>query len=276
MSVEARSSDPATPAGSNGLGKEGRRRRPRRRARGTALRAVGRKMALFAAANAVISLFLPWMVSESRGVNAFALGSEPLWLMAFDAMWVARAVWVVLGSSVLVAVLVLVDRVRSLGTFPGFASLAAGGGMMFLAVMVFESVLPLRQLGVIACGVAGLVMVGSGALLFRAKWRPLPAGAESALARPRELPWVTVVLVALNVLAFVTLAYRSDYERRIVRELGLIAGSMRAHAFVTCMFLHADAFHLFANMAVLVAVGGAIERRSGRATFALVYLVSGL
>ena len=174
MSVEARSPDPATPGGSNASGSDGRPRRPRRRARGIAFRAVGRKMALFAAANAVISLFLPWMVIELRGVNAFALGSEPWLLAMFDATWVAHAVWAVLGASVLVAVLVLVDRVRSLGTFLGFVALAAGGGMMFLAVMVFETVLPLRQVGVIACGVGGLVMVGSGAVLFRASSRGSP------------------------------------------------------------------------------------------------------
>ena len=274
--MEARSPDPAAPAESNASEARGHPRRPRPRGRRMPLRAIGRKMALFAAANSALSLFLPWMVTARGGVNAFALGSESRWLAMFDATWVAHAVWAVLGASILVAILVLVDRVRSLGTFLGFVSLAAGGGMMFLAVMVFETVPPLRQLGLVACGVGGLVMVAGGALLFRARWHPPPAGAESILARPRELPWVTIALVALNALAFVTLAYRSDYERGIVRELGLIAASVRPHAFVTCLFLHADGFHLFANMAVLVAVGAAIERRTGRATFALVYLVSGL
>jgi membrane associated rhomboid family serine protease len=86
---------------------------------------------------------------------------------------------------------------------------------------------------------------------------------------------VTLSIIAICTAAHALLAWRSDYPE-IVRELGVIGGSVRAYALMTHMFLHGSVLHLATNMVVLLAVGSVLERRVGRIAFAAVYLLGGL
>ncbi|MHC5055295.1 MAG: rhomboid family intramembrane serine protease [Planctomycetota bacterium] len=269
----------AAPAPAGPKGRRARRGRvgaPRRRTPGVSIRETARRIALLGAANLLGALLLPWLAIGDAGLNAFQLGNVRDGLGEMGAGWVALVAWPALAAAALVAVLVLADRARSFGVLPGAAALAAGAAALVVSGWTFASVVVLRQLGEVALGVAGLLLAGGGALMLRARWEPLPAGRESVFARPRELPWATISLVAANVLAYLALAFRDDYHSVYLRELGLIGGSLKVHAFATCMFLHVDWFHLVTNMCVLAGVGVAVERRVGSALFLLVYLAAGL
>lgn len=235
-----------------------------------------RRIALLGAVNLLGALLLPWLVVGNAGLNAFQLAKVRVELDVMGAGWVPLLAWPALAVAALVTVLLLADVARSLGILPGAVAIVFGAGALAVSGWTFASVVVLRQLGEVALGVAGLLLVSGGALMLRARWESPPAGRRSIFARPRELPWVTISLVTANVLAYLALAFRDDYQSVYLRELGLIGGSLKIHAFATCMFLHVNWFHLVTNMCFLAAVGAAVERRVGRVMFLLVYLATGL
>ncbi len=245
------------------------RRRARRLGSGVRLRDAGRKMALLASADILLSLLLPWIQRGEEGLNAFELGSPML-------LWVAIAIWPILVMALAAGVLALVDRVRSLGRVIGVAEILLGCLVTGLAGEILATIVILRQVGVVAMGVGGLLLICSGAVLLKAPWTPSPRARESVFAHPERLPWVSITLVAANVVTFLALAFRDDYTTAVIREWGLIGGSVRWYAPVTSMFLPAGWCHLISNAAVLVAVGARLERRAGRPAFTAIYLVSGV
>ena len=99
----------------------------------------------------------------------------------------------------------------------------------------------------------------------------------------KRLPWVTIVLAALNVLAFIVLHFiLGDTED---------AGFMLKHGAVyapavlqdkeywrllTSIFMHFGIRHLFSNMITLGVIGPYLERETGHVRFAVIYLVSGI
>jgi len=254
--------------------------RPRpRRPRELPFRDIGRKVVLFAAANSVVSLFLPWIMTSRGAINAFGLKSPVLRALGIPGIaWVGRAVWFIpLGAAVAAAV-ALVDRRRPTGMLLPYAAFAAGGWMVLLAGNVFETCPLLRQLGVVACGIGGLAFVGGGAILVRAQWWPAPraAAAGSAASGLRRLPWASVALVTICAAVHVFLSLDGARERAWTLGYGLIAGSLKGHALLTHVFLHGDWLHLAANAAVLLAVGSVLERRVGRAVFVAVFVAAGV
>ncbi len=246
-------------------------------------RATGRVLALVGALDLAIALFLPWILQVSfgggsSGINAFALGRESGrdLLRMCDAEWVAAAIWMLPMIAGLCAGLVLADRFVNLKKAPAVAVTLGGLAVLGFSLYVFLQVPVLRQLGAVVSMVGGGLLLAASWGLWLSKWSPPPARPEnSPAAGRRQVPWVTVSIAALNVLAFLALAWRSDYDH-VVRELGLIGGSVLAHALLTHMFLHGDLLHLLTNMAVLLAVGWVLERRVGRARFILIYLLGGL
>jgi membrane associated rhomboid family serine protease len=246
-----------------------RRKRARKPRRVVRLRDVGRKMALLAAANILLSLLLPWIQYGDEGINAFELAS-------MDLVWVEIAVWPVLVLALAAGGLAFADRMRSLGWVIGAVEAVLGVLLVGLAGEILVTIPLLRQVGVVAMGVGGFLHLASGVVLLVAPWSPSPRAAESVFARPGRLPWVTITLAAMNTIIFLALAFRDDYTTSVMREWGIIGGSIRWYAPLTSMFLHAGWLHLVSNVAVLVAVGAVLERRVGRIAFAVIYLVSGV
>jgi membrane associated rhomboid family serine protease len=129
---------------------------------------------------------------------------------------------------------------------------------------------------------------------------------------PRGTPWITYLLIAANVAAFLLLnvplgsqqADASDPQLReyvevMSRELQgradvreLVAQTSRydlfafEHGFrpnapqlvdlLTCMFLHGSLMHLFGNMLFLWIYGDNVERRLGAVPYLLAYLATGV
>jgi len=95
------------------------------------------------------------------------------------------------------------------------------------------------------------------------------------------LPAVTLILLFVSVGFFVA-TVGSDLRLRqdVAENLGLVPATLstgsRLWTLVTHMFLHADVAHIAFNMAALVFLGSALERRIGSARFACVYLISGV
>src|SRR5258707_901147 len=95
----------------------------------------------------------------------------------------------------------------------------------------------------------------------------LPIGHQER--EVRRLPWVTFSLIAANALVFL-LTDASAFER-----WGIVPNALRAHTFITHMFVHSGWLHLIGNMFMLLLAGPPIEDRWGRALFAAFYGVSG-
>jgi len=113
--------------------------------------------------------------------------------------------------------------------------------------------------------------------------------------RSRTIPFVTVILVSLNVAVFfyqlsLQMAPEPGAQRaaeEFIREFGVtpcrLAGYCRApedapHPVVTIftsMFLHGGLLHLGGNMLYLWIFGNNVEDTLGHARFAVLYLVSG-
>lgn len=94
----------------------------------------------------------------------------------------------------------------------------------------------------------------------------------------------TPVLIALNVLMFVILAFYGSgffkfYNRDLVSLGALYEPLVRQGQWwrlFTCMFLHTGILHLFMNMASLYLTGMLLERITGSGKFLAGYLISGI
>ena len=99
----------------------------------------------------------------------------------------------------------------------------------------------------------------------------------------KRLPWVTIVLLALNVLTFIVMHFiLGDTE-----DAGFMLehGALYAPAvlqgkeywrLITSVFMHFGIRHLFNNMITLGVVGPFLERETGRVRYSVIYLVSGI
>lgn len=104
---------------------------------------------------------------------------------------------------------------------------------------------------------------------LRAEWQKID--------KPASLPWVSICLVAVNVIVFLLYTFIGDVLYNIgasgVRE---IAEDGSYYRMFTSMFLHADAQHLFNNMILLYCIGEIVERYAGHAWYTVVYFLSGI
>jgi membrane associated rhomboid family serine protease len=94
--------------------------------------------------------------------------------------------------------------------------------------------------------------------------------------RTTNVPWVTYVLIAANVLMFVLQkAVPGVYEALVLWPRG-IAYYGEAYRLATSAFLHADLMHILFNMWALYVIGPSLERWMGRMRFIGLYALSGL
>ncbi len=94
----------------------------------------------------------------------------------------------------------------------------------------------------------------------------------------RSVPYVTIVLIAVNVIVFYLMGITGNYDA-IVQKYAMYVPAVENgewYRVFTHMFLHADTRHLFNNMLMLLAVGYSIEEDFGRVKFTITYFVGGL
>jgi membrane associated rhomboid family serine protease len=101
----------------------------------------------------------------------------------------------------------------------------------------------------------------------------IPLGPEDR--EVRRWPWVTITIVALNVLVFV-LAGPADGTAGLAVQWGFIARDPSPWRAVTSAFVHADFSHLAGNMIFLLATGPFLEDAYGRVLFPVIYLGSAI
>ncbi|MFI5385082.1 MAG: rhomboid family intramembrane serine protease [Fimbriimonadales bacterium] len=87
-----------------------------------------------------------------------------------------------------------------------------------------------------------------------------------------RLPIATLILIVANIIAAFALVWQPD----LIYEFGFNPVRPTFESVWASMFLHANLFHLFANMLFLAAVGAAVELATGTLRFIAVYFASGL
>jgi len=96
-------------------------------------------------------------------------------------------------------------------------------------------------------------------------------------------PWVTTVLVALNVAVYLLTSWENSLLRISERWLwwggfvpAYLADPRQAYRLLTSMFLHGDLFHIFFNMLFLYNFGRLVEQALGGKRYLTLYVLSGL
>ena len=97
------------------------------------------------------------------------------------------------------------------------------------------------------------------------------------MKRRQELPIVSGILVAANVIVYLICTFTSNLLYNI-GELDAAAVLLRREygRIIYSMFLHAGIDHLFNNMVILFFLGAMIEKVTGHIQLLLIYLLSGI
>jgi membrane associated rhomboid family serine protease len=103
---------------------------------------------------------------------------------------------------------------------------------------------------------------------------------------PRGVPWVTTLLVLVNVVAF---GWQLQHGNAATEQLGFVParfasiagggdppGQAVASTLFTSMFVHGNLLHLVSNMVYLWVFGTGVEVSLGAARYLFFYLASGL
>ena len=103
------------------------------------------------------------------------------------------------------------------------------------------------------------------------------------LSYQRRIPVVTLVLIALNTIAFILLDQfvgRSQDVANLIRfgaySYTLIVQNGEYWRLITNAFLHIGSFHFFLNMGILFILGNLLEGLYGRSRYIILYLVSAI
>jgi membrane associated rhomboid family serine protease len=92
----------------------------------------------------------------------------------------------------------------------------------------------------------------------------------------RTTPWVTLTLIALNVLVFIReLMLPPDAVEPFFRTFGLVPAAFSWMSLFTSMFVHAGWLHAGSNLLSLWIFGDNVEDRMGHGRFVLFYLLAG-
>ena len=100
----------------------------------------------------------------------------------------------------------------------------------------------------------------------------LPIGDISPRRHP---PYVNYLLIVTNVVVFLLVGLRPDYDA-IVTAYGVTPAHPQWFAFLTSMFLHGDFLHLGGNMLFLWIVGDNVEDVLGHLGYLAFYLLGGI
>lgn len=93
----------------------------------------------------------------------------------------------------------------------------------------------------------------------------------------KQLPWINVLFVLINVILFIICTFTGDllYNIGAFSVLNLIRDG-EWYRILTSMFLHWDIGHLVSNMLVLYYIGNAVEKQMGHLQYAFTYFLSGI
>lgn len=85
-----------------------------------------------------------------------------------------------------------------------------------------------------------------------------------------------ICLIAINVILFLACIFFGNYiyAAGVMDPVGFLGGK-QYYRLVTCMFLHADVYHLFGNMINLYLMGEIAEKEMGHLKYLLLYFGSG-
>lgn len=108
-----------------------------------------------------------------------------------------------------------------------------------------------------------------------------PAGCKPK-KRFREIPFMTVVFLAINILVFIWLSvHGSTRDSGYMVQHGtmvpvLVIENKEYGRILTGFFLHFGIAHLFNNMLLLGYLGIRLEKNLGHVRFALIYMLTGI
>jgi len=92
----------------------------------------------------------------------------------------------------------------------------------------------------------------------------------------RTTPFVTIILIAANVLVFLFELSLGDGVESFIRVWGLVPADFSVVTLFTSMFLHGGILHVAGNMLYLWIFGDNVEDRLGHGRFLAFYLACGL
>ena len=88
-------------------------------------------------------------------------------------------------------------------------------------------------------------------------------------------PIITYTLIVLNVMIYLLSLVYGDIDYMFANNR-LLVKSGEFYRLFTCMFLHADIWHIGLNMYALYVIGPQVEKYYGRLKYALIYIISGI
>ena len=93
----------------------------------------------------------------------------------------------------------------------------------------------------------------------------------------KEIPFVSAILVAINVIIFIICTFTGDLLYNM-GELGIenILFRKEYGRVIYALFLHGDINHIFNNMIILFFLGAMIEKEVGHIRYVLFYFLSGI
>ena len=92
----------------------------------------------------------------------------------------------------------------------------------------------------------------------------------------RTTPWVTIGLIALNILVFIReITLPAEALDDFIRTFGLIPAEFSWISLATSMFVHAGWLHAGSNLLCLWIFGDNVEDRLGHGRYLIFYLLAG-
>lgn len=100
---------------------------------------------------------------------------------------------------------------------------------------------------------------------------------KEIIEKCRNLPFVSIVLVAINVLVYVICIFTGNalYQTGKLNLLEVTVNREYGRIF-TSLFLHSGVNHIFNNMLILFFLGAMIEKEIGHIRYMLFYFLSGI
>jgi len=97
--------------------------------------------------------------------------------------------------------------------------------------------------------------------------------------RTKKPPYLTIFLIAINVVIFLVTFFSTDFER-IIQEYGVtpnqVSEGENLFTLITSMFLHAGLSHIIGNMWFLWIFGDNVEHHLGKIKFVIFYFLVGI
>ncbi|MBU3158302.1 rhomboid family intramembrane serine protease [Clostridium frigoris] len=112
--------------------------------------------------------------------------------------------------------------------------------------------------------------------------------SRSEKTNVKDKPWITIIIIAINILMYVVTAYLSyissgsvlNSDTNVLVLLGAKVNELinqgQYYRLVTCMFLHGGIVHVAVNMYSLYAIGPMVESVYGKTKYLAIYFISGI